>query len=273
MAKKSRRQKQRAVTSSPSSTTQFDRYFALIQQQVVHENYVEAIATCQRLLNILPPRSPLRVDALLQLGVSHAMLQNFPESYEAFTEALAINPNDAEVWYNRGMASRFTSRFGRSLRDYQRAGELNTRPEMNRRIEKEIRFAEKMVKNSLRLRGPRFTLDELIEQEDLFQHGLESMQAGRWQEAEEAFRTSIAMGDCLPQPWGNLGLSLMMQERYDEAEEALKRALVIDPQYAIAKSNLALMPEIRRNGPPDIFEITEPFRNAKMKQSITFVKE
>ncbi len=31
------------------------------------------------------------------------------------------------------------------------------------------------------------------------------------------------MGDCLPQPWGNLGICLMMQERYDEAEAALKR--------------------------------------------------
>ena len=56
------------------------------------------------------------------------------------------------------------------------------------------------------------------------------------------------MGDCLPQPWGNLGICLMMQERYDEAEEALKRALVIDPKYAIAKNNLAALPKPERLG-------------------------
>ena len=271
MSKKSRRRKQRAVTSN--ITSQAGRYFDLLQQHVVQGNYAEAVAVGQRLLDVLPPRSQMRVDTLLQIGISHAMLQNFSESYQAFTEALDINPNDAEAWYNRGMASRYTSRIGRSLRDYQRAKELNTHPELNKRIDKEVEFAEKMVRSSLKLRGPNFTLDQLIEQEDHFQRGLEAMQAGRWQEAEEAFRASIAMGDVLPQPWGNLGLSLMMQKRYDEAEEALRHALKIDPKYAVAKNNLKMMPEIRRSGPPDIFGITEPFRTANPKQSITFVKE
>ncbi len=146
MAKKSRRRKQRAVTSI---STQADRYFDLMQHHMVQGNYTEAVAVGQRLLNVLPPRSKLRVDTLLQVGVAHAMLQNFSESYEALTEGLSIDPNDADLWFNRGMASRFTSRFGRSLRDYQRAKELNTRPELNKRIEKEIEFAEKMVMHPL----------------------------------------------------------------------------------------------------------------------------
>ena len=274
MAKKSRRRKQKAVQKAvTNSASQTSRYFDLMQHHVVQGNFAEAVAVGQRLLDVLPPRSQLRVDTLLQLGVAQGMLQNFSESYEALTEGLSINPNDADLWFNRGMASRFTSRIGRSLRDYQRAKELNTRPELSKRIEKEVEFAEKMVKGSLKLRGPNFTLDQLIEQEDHFQHGLEAMQAGHWQEAEEAFRTSIAMADCLPQPWGNLGLCLMMQKRYDEAEEALRHALSIDPKYAIAKNNLKMMPEIRRTGPPDVFAVTEPFRTANPKQSITFVKE
>jgi Tfp pilus assembly protein PilF len=81
------------------------------------------------------------------------------------------------------------------------------------------------------------------------------------------------MGDCLPQPWGNLGIGLMMQERYDEAEAALKRALVIDPRYTLAKNNLAALPEIRRTGPPAMVGISDPFKTSKLKQSITFIKE
>jgi Tfp pilus assembly protein PilF len=79
------------------------------------------------------------------------------------------------------------------------------------------------------------------------------------------------MGDCLPQPWGNLGICLMMQERYDEA--ALKRALVIDPRYTLAKSNLAALLEIRRTSPPARIDITEPFKSSKLQQAITFIKE
>src|SRR5438270_13907236 len=110
MAKKSRRRKQKAVQKVvTSSASQADRYFDLMQQHVVQGNYVEAVAVGQRLLSVLPPRSQLRVDTLLQLGVAQAMLQNFSESYEALTEGLSINPNDADLWFNRGMASRFTS--------------------------------------------------------------------------------------------------------------------------------------------------------------------
>jgi len=171
------------------------------------------------------------------------------------------------------MASRYTSRFGRSVRDYERAQELNTILPLANDIEKELKFARKMVKESLKMRGPNFTLDQLIEQEDLFQRALSLMEQGQWSEAEQAFKASIALGDCLPQPWGNLGMCLMMQERYDEAEEALRHALRIDPKYAVAKNNLKAMPEIRRTGPPDVFAVTEPFRVANPKQSITFLKE
>jgi len=253
--------------------SQADKLFDLIGHQIFQGNYAEAVINCERLLNYLPQHAPQRVDVLAQLGTAHGMLQNFPQSYAAYTEALSLDPNNAELWFNRGMASRFTSRFGRSLRDYERAKELNTRPELAKKLEEELEFARELTEKTLKLRGPDFTLNQLIEQEDLFQDGLQLMEAGEWEEAEQAFQASITMGDCLPQPWGNLGISLMMQERYDEAEAALKRALVIDPRYTLAKSNLAALPEIRRTGPPARIDITDPFKSSKLKQSITFIKE
>ncbi|EFH89195.1 hypothetical protein Krac_10737 [Ktedonobacter racemifer DSM 44963] len=42
-------------------------------------------------------------------------------------------------------------------------------------------------------------VDQLIEQETLFQQGLLLMESGKKEEAGQAFQTSIAMGDCLPQ--------------------------------------------------------------------------
>lgn len=245
------------MTSIPS---QADKLFDLVGQQIFHGDYAEAVSNCERLLNFLPQRVPMRADVLSQMGTALAMLQAFPRSYEAFTEALAIEPNNVELWYNRGMASRYTSRFGRSLRDYERAKELNTLLPLKDRIEKELKFARKVASESMKKRGPNFTLDQLIEQEDLFQRGLEWMMEGKW-------------GDCLPQPWGNLGNCLMMQERYEEAEVALKHALAIDPKYTIAKNNLALLPETRRTGPPKMVAINDPFKNDKLKQGITFITE
>src|SRR5258708_8771655 len=228
MAKKSKQVEQKKKFTVRVS--EVDKCLDLIGQNIFQGNYSEAVTDCERLLNYLPKHGQQRVDVLNQLGTAQAMLQNFQQSYAAYTEALSLDPNNAELWFNRGMASRFTSRFGRSFRDYERAKELNIRPELAKKLEGELNFARKVAGESQKLRGPNFTLDQLIEQEDHFQNGLQLMEAGQWQEAEQAFHTSIDMGDCLPQPWGNLGICLMMQERYDEAEAALKRALVIDPK-------------------------------------------
>src|SRR5260370_12798879 len=100
------------------------------------------------------------------------MLQNFQQSYAAYTEALSLDPNNAALWLNRGMASRFTSRFGRSLRDYERANGLNTRPELAKKLEEDLEFAREVGETTLQLRGPDFTMAQLIEQQYHFQNGL-----------------------------------------------------------------------------------------------------
>lgn len=271
ISKKSKRAKPK--TSSFSHNSLAAKWINQANSQVFKGDYVAAIDTCQRLLNYLPQKALQRAEVLDYLGTAQGMLQNFPESYEAYTEALSITPGDAQLWYNRGMACRFTIRSGQSVRDFERSVELNKNPALAKQFTESLKDSRELVAMSLKIRGTDFTLDQLIEQEDHFQRGLKLMEAGKWEEAGEAFQHSIEMSDCLPQPWGNLGISFMMQERYDEAERALKRALEIDPKYTIAKQNLAALPEIRRIGPPDIVEIAGPFKGAKLKQGITFVQE
>ena len=95
--------------------------FDLVGQHILRGHYAEAVANCEHLLNYLPRHAPLRVDALAQLGVTWGILQDFSQSYKAFTEALALDPNTADLWYNRSEASRFMLRLGRALRDIERA--------------------------------------------------------------------------------------------------------------------------------------------------------
>ena len=99
--------------------------------------------------------------------------------------------------------------------------------------------------------------------------GLRLSEQGAWSAAEEQLRGAIAMGDVLPQPWGNLGLCLLMQKRYDEAEQALYRALEIDPDYKLAKTNLAVLEKVRIEGVSPQFSISQPF--SKKGGSITFL--
>jgi len=263
------KKKKRIITN----VSPVDKQLDLIGHQIVQGNYAEAITTCEHLLKYLPQHAQQRADVLAQLGTAQGMLQNFPQSYDAFTQALTLEPKNAELWYNRSMASRFTMRFGQAVRDIERAIELNTRSELTAQFNEALQFSRQLAEKSIKLRGPGFTVDQLIEQENLFQQGLLLMESGKKEEAGQAFQASIAMGDCLPQPWGNLGICLMMQERYDEAEVALKRALEIDPDYAIAKSNLVVLRTSRRTGPPVLVKLNEPFKSSNLNQSITFIKE
>src|SRR6266581_7987093 len=173
MSRKSKQSKHKKKFTA--SLSPVDKYLDLIGHQIFQGNYAEAVVTCERLLNYLPQRAPQRIDVLAQLGTAQAMLQNFPQSYAAYTEALSLNPNNAELWHNRSTASRFVSRFGQALQDIERAIELNTRSELAEKFEQELQFGRKMAEESRTLRGPGFTLDQLIEQENLFQQGLTLM--------------------------------------------------------------------------------------------------
>ncbi|GAC1349006.1 MAG: hypothetical protein NVSMB27_18800 [Ktedonobacteraceae bacterium] len=96
--------KKKFTASLPS----VDKYLDLIGHQIFRGDYASAVNNCERLLNYLPKNGPQRIEVLDQLGTAQAMLQNFPQSYAAYTEALSLDPTNAALWLNRGMASRFT---------------------------------------------------------------------------------------------------------------------------------------------------------------------
>ncbi len=240
--------------------------------QIAEEDYEAALATCKRCLRYTPPGSPERADALQYMAIANFMLQHFEETYVALSEALAIRPDDADMWYNRGLAARLTSRQGHSVRDFERALALESDPEMASRISEELRLAREWAEHDRAMRGPDFTLDQLIEQEALYHQATDLMEARKWEQAERAFRSVIAMGDCMPQPWGNIATCLIMQRRFDEAEAALKRALEINPNYEHARFNLEQLPYTRQSGELPETVMTRPFDGRTLSKSILFRK-
>ena len=270
MSKKSRPSKQKKSIAPHSSS--IDKYSKIIENQLIQGDYAEAVANCERLLNFLPQQAVQRADVLAKLGTAHGLLQHYHQSFNILTEALSLDSKNAELWFNRGMSSLYIIRIGQAFKDFTRASELNKRADLAENLEKALKFSREMVEQSLQLRGPGFTLDQLIEQEDLFQRGLKLLRVSKWDEAGLSFQASIALGDCLPQPWGNLGLCFLMQERYDQAEAALKRALVIDPEYTLAQEHLTALPECRLIGPPEKIKIQEPFQESKMRRSLLLLK-
>jgi tetratricopeptide (TPR) repeat protein len=256
MSKKTKR------TTAPRHSTQprdIDRWLARAAQQLVAADYPGVISTAWRVLRA-PIASPDQcAEAYDRLGAAYMLLQQHEEAYAVVTQAVALRPADALLWYNRGITARYTTRFGQSLRNLEQAAALDGDGMIVDRLAEALPFARSLAEGERALRGPDFTLDQLIAQEELFQQAVQVMAQQRWAEAQPLFRQSIALGDVLPQPWGNLGLCLLMQRQFDAAEAALRRALEIDPDYTIARQNLAGLPAIRASGKLPAMRINKAF--------------
>lgn len=269
MSKKSKRLKQ--LQRKPQLDRLIEQNIRHAQHQIQQGDFAGAIQTCEPLLHSLPRRSSQRVEVLALLGLAHGMSQNFERSYDLFSEALTIDPTNAELWYNHGLACRFTTRAGQSVRSFEQAVKLsgNDTGELSRKFAKELEVSREELQDALRAQREPITLDQYIQREELFMRAMKLMRLSKWQEAEKLFHQIIDMGGPLPQYWGNLGVSLIMQMRYDEAEAALKHALEINPTYPIARDNLAKLPQIRKSKRPLDIELRDLTYRPDVKQSLT----
>lgn len=228
--------------------------------QLAAQDYEGAVQSCKRIVLYVPKHDKVRADALGMMGLAYAIQKKFEESYQALSEAVQISPDDSHLLFNRGHSARLTSRTGQSLRDFENVRVMKQDAMIAKKIEPELEIARKIASSEMKLRSEDFSLDQLIEQQELFQRGNQLSKQGKWQEAEASLRKSIQMGDCLPQPWGNLGICLQMQNRFDEAQVAYEHALLIDPDYELVKLNLENLDYWRKH--PDekpVFTINSPF--------------
>lgn len=275
MSKKKKTKKQ--ISNRPKGwlidPKQIDAWILKASDQIRHKDYDGVIRTCKKILIYLPKGDKVRAEVLGYMGTAYAMQKKFEESYQTFSEAIQIDKEDAYLWFNHSLSCRYTSRSGESLRSMEKAILLEGDGDMAKKFTKELAFARKIAESELATRDEGFTLDELIEQQGLFQEGMRLSEQGKWEEAEERFRKTIEMGDCLPQPWSNLGIALQMQDRFDEAEDAYKRALDIDPKYKNAQKQLENLKKQRAH--PDTkpgYKIISPFDKMK-KPSLTIKDE
>ncbi len=231
-----------------SITRQINITLAQAVEAMQSGEFERAIRLAQSMLQLAPPRSFLRAEVLNTLGAAQMMSQAYTDAYRTFSEAVQILPQDPYLWYNRGFASRYTMRFGQSLLDFDQAVQLEGDTPVAAQYREAQQQAAYLAQRYLAMRKPGFTLEQLVQQEDLFQQAVQAMEADQWAQAEERLRQVIWMSDNLPQPWCNLGVCLMVQGNLAGAERALLRALELKPDYEHARANLAVLRAMQHEG-------------------------
>lgn len=277
MAKKARKP-QKSASRHTQQLNQKEALVLELQLASVQDDWSKMVEIARKLLNNFSLEPEQRVVVLEALGMAYAGLNEYEQAYEALTEALAINPDDPEVLYARGTVALRASRSGQYARDIERAAELigaDKTHSLARDVQRELKKSRKMLKEDLRKRGSNFTLDQLIEQQELYIQAFKRTAVHDWAGGELLFKRVIGMAekDFDPRPWNNLGLCVMQQGRFDEAELAWKRALKIDRSYQIARNHLLLLPKLRRGEKMAFGRYVDDFSDGKGKLKLILEDE
>ena len=99
------------------------------------------------------------------------------------------------------------------------------------------RFLPLLVTLSL-LATPQIAVAQSVEQ--LYQQGNAAQKAGNFAEAERIFRRAIELDPNYALAYNGLGTALGDQKKLDEAIAAFRKALELDPNYAFAYNNLGV---------------------------------
>lgn len=131
------------------------------------------------------------------------------EALEACDNAIAINPNDASVWYNRGtLLMTELERYEDAVGSFDNALEINPQ--------------------------------DLAAWDN---RGVALGQLGRYEDALTSHDRALEIDDQHARVWQNRGVTLFLLQRYEEALTAFERAVELDPNYEQARRNRDLVRE------------------------------
>ncbi len=173
---------------------------------------------------------------------------SFAEILKYYDRAVLRSPDDADLWYNRGLVLYNLNRYRDAVVSFERAVAINpdyAEAERNRRIlmaliQKKIVDYER--KGTECATGGRF--DEAVVYYDQvlsldpeapsvwYNRGVALRNLGRYEEAVASYDHSLSLVPDDPGTWYNRGVALRNLGRYEDAIESYDRALALDPDDA-----------------------------------------
>jgi tetratricopeptide (TPR) repeat protein len=111
--------------------------------------------------------------------------------------------------------------------------------------QKEARSFVRAYERMLRESHPGVPLSDVLRGEELFARAYAALSEGRPADACHGFEEVLRLVPRHYPSWGNLGAAFLALERREDAMRCLRRALELNPDYAVARQNLALLEETR----------------------------
>jgi len=179
-----------------------EAWVAMGDDHFEHARYTEALAACDRALQLDPAYAPayaLKANLLAQIG-------QYEQSLGLFDQAIRLNPTDAGSYACKGLAQSKLGRYKEALNSYDRA----------------IQLCPTVAG------GHADRADALNA-------------LGRYEEAVDACNQALAINPAYARAYANKGTALAELKRYEEALANYDRAFQLDPSDGGACTGKALM--------------------------------
>jgi tetratricopeptide (TPR) repeat protein len=179
------------------------------------------------------------------LGVCLLELHEVDRALIHLEWAARLQPHEALHRWNLAAAAKQAERMGGAylaLREYlalpddaEGAGER----------QKEARSFVRAYERMLRESHQGTPLSDVLRGEELFARAYAALSEGRAADAQRGFEEVLELVPRHYPSWGNLGAAYLALEKREEALRCLRRALELNPDYTVARQNLALLEESR----------------------------
>jgi tetratricopeptide (TPR) repeat protein len=167
------------------------------------------------------------------MGVVMMVQKRFDTAIMYFSRAVKIYPYYWNAWYNLATCYHKTDQFALMIKAYRQVIEWGN-PE-----EEHVQHAKKVIEL---LRGSitkefGLTLERYLQASDIFEKAVVAMDNSAWDIARKGFETVLKINPKSAKSYGNLGICYIFLKRYEDALKALDNALLINPNYELAKNN------------------------------------
>ncbi|MCI5224955.1 MAG: tetratricopeptide repeat protein, partial [Candidatus Electrothrix sp. AR4] len=205
--------------------------------------YVEQgeFAQGETILNKLIQEQPDLYIVQYGMGTLQAMKGNYIDSIGYFDKCLEIFPYFFEAWYNRGNAYRELLKIIEIVKSYQKVVEFGAPEEEF--VQRAKEFLEDMAASVFKDSG--LSLEKYVESNDTFNNAFALLQNREYEKAIVEFTKVLSLNKNTVQTYGNLGLCHAFLGQRAKALAFFDQALEIDPAYAPAMTNRAVVAELK----------------------------
>jgi len=170
------------------------------------------------------------------MGAFYAFKGENRKAVDHFQRAIVLFPYFAEAYYNLGIAYKKEVNIAGMVRAFRKVVSLAEPDDL---VYSEAKGMLSLLEQSVR-EVNKTDIDTFIKAQDFFEKGMLLMETGKWAEAIDTYKESLALNATTPQPYGNMGICYAKMGKKEAAIEAFDRALCIDPNYELAIVNKAL---------------------------------